>query len=196
MDSLEKSKLTHSINELILILERSKNNSFIAEFEDLVKKTKEVLLNKGTIFFAGNGGSASDADHFATEFVVRYYKNRKSLPAISLASNSGLITACANDYGFNEIFKRQCESLIDKKDLVICLSTSGSSSNIISLLQMCKDEQINHLMISGGKTPKNIRKSFNTFIIESEDTARIQEIQKLILHSLCEQLDILYSEND
>ena len=61
---------------------------------------------------------------------------------------------------------------------------------------MCKDEQINHLMISGGKTPKNIRKSFNTFIIESEDTARIQEIQKLILHSLCEQLDILYSEND
>ena len=196
MDRLNKSKLICSINELISILEKSKEKKLITDFDELVEKTIDTLSNNGTIFFAGHGGSASDADHFATEFVVRYHMNRKSLPAISLSSNSGLITACANDYGFNEIFKRQCESLISGKDFVVCLSTSGSSPNIIKLLEMCKEQRIKHVLISGEKTPKNIIKTFNTFIIGSTCTARIQEIQKIILHSLCEQLDNYYSDND
>ena len=98
----------------------------------IAKKIREFSKNNNSKFLVcGNGGSATDADHFVTELVVRFKKNRNSIPAISLSTNPGLITACANDFNFNYIFKRQIESLAKKNDCLIFISTSGNSPNII-----------------------------------------------------------------
>ncbi len=92
----------------------------------------------GKIIFAGNGGSAADAQHFATELMIRFEKERKSIASIALNSDSSLITACANDFGYDEIFKRQLEGLAKKNDVFIAISTSGKSQNIVKALEFSK----------------------------------------------------------
>ena len=105
----------------------------------IAKKIKEFSKKKKSKFLVcGNGGSATDADHFVTELVVRFKKKRKSLPAISLSSNPGLLTACANDFNFEYIFKRQIESLANKDDCIIFISTSGNSKNLIEAAKYAK----------------------------------------------------------
>jgi D-sedoheptulose 7-phosphate isomerase len=93
---------------------------------------REVLRHGGTLFFCGNGGSAADAQHLATEYVVRYMKNRRALPAIALTTDTSLITAAGNDLGFDEIFARQVEALVTARDALVIHSTSGTSPNVIS----------------------------------------------------------------
>ena len=92
---------------------------------------RDVLRRGGTLFFCGNGGSAADAQHLATEYVVRYMKNRRALPAIALTTDTSLITAAGNDFGFDEIFARQVEALVTARDLLIIHSTSGNSPNVL-----------------------------------------------------------------
>ena len=195
MDNLKPNTLSQSIYDLISILKSIDNEKFLGKFSNLVSEVSSALKKDGTIFFAGNGGSASDSDHFATEFVVRFKRERISLPAISLSSNSGMITACANDYDFSKVFSRQCESLLKQNDYVICLSTSGSSQNIIELLNLCKEKNVSSILISGAKTPFFVSEKFQTIVIDSISTARIQEVQKFILHSLCEEIDYIFSDS-
>ena len=194
MENLKNNILSKSIQDLISILRVIDNDKFLKEFENLVFEVSTCLKKNGTILFAGNGGSASDSDHFATEFVIRFKRERISLPALSLSSNAGMITACANDYDFSKVFKRQCESLLKQNDYVICLSTSGSSQNILELLNFCNEKGVKSILISGAKTPFFVKEKFQTMIIDSTNTARIQEAQKLILHSLCEEIDCIFSD--
>ena len=104
---------------------------------------KKTILRNGKIYLIGNGGSAADCQHFAAEMVVKYEK-RKSYPFISLTTDTSIITACSNDFSFEDLFTRQLESIIDKKDIVIAFSTSGKSKNIISALEFLKKNYISN----------------------------------------------------
>lgn len=153
------------------------------------KITDKIKKNK--IFMAGNGGSAAQAQHFSTELIVRYnkkYKNR-SYPCISLCADNVLLTACANDYGYDQIFAKQLEGLSKSGDILILFSTSGNSENLLKAAEYANKNNIEVFSILGsnGGGLKNI--SQENIIINSDDTAIIQEIHLSIIHSIVESID-------
>ena len=147
--------------------------------------TKSLQNGKKIVLF-GNGGSAADAQHIAAEFLGRYKLKRKSIPAIALTSNSSTTTAIANDYDFSDIFSRQCESLVSKGDIVIGISTSGNSENIVKGLRTSRKNgglTIGLLGNKGGKI-KNIVDI--SLIVKDSSIPRIQEAHRVIYHIICE----------
>ena len=181
-------KINHMIEET---LERS--TKIIADLHDLsdeINKTANLIItaiNKNRkIIIIGNGGSAADAQHIAAEFLGRYKLKRKSIPAIALTSNSSTTTAIANDYDFSDVFSRQCESLVSKDDIVIGISTSGNSENVIKGLKTSKKNgglTIGLLGNKGGKI-KNIVDI--PLIVKATSIPRIQEAHRVIYHIICE----------
>lgn len=167
--------------------------------EDLITSAKEMsqtLRDGGKIMLCGNGGSAADAQHIAAEFVVRFRSNynRKSLSALALTTDTSLITACGNDYGFENIFARQIEGLGNKGDFLIGISTSGNSSNVYKAFEPARKKGIRTLLLSdkdGGKIKKI---ADNSIIILHNDTARIQEAHITIGHILCRLVEEIYFE--
>ena len=145
----------------------------------------DTIKNKKKIFFFGNGGSAADAQHLATELVVRFEKNRKPISAISLSTDNSLITACSNDFSFNKIFSKQIEALGEQGDLAIAISTSGKSKNVIEAIKICKNKNIKVILLTGKN--KFLYKSYCNQVINvpSNSTARIQEAHIFIGHLLC-----------
>ena len=142
----------------------------------------------GKIMFAGNGGSAADAMHFAEELSVRFHKNRRALAAISLLDSS-VITCCANDFGFDEIFARQIEALGKPGDVFVGMSTSGNSPNIIRAFETSKKLGVKTVALLGKDGGKLRGKCDVELIVPSQTTARIQEVHKLVFHSLCVWID-------
>ena len=145
---------------------------------ECLKKDKKIIL-------FGNGGSAADAQHIAAEFVGRFNMERKSYPAIALTTDSSIITSIGNDYSFDQIFSRQCESLVIKDDVVIGISTSGNSINVKNGLITAKKngaKTIGLLGNTGGEIKSIVDHSL---IVESNSTARIQEIHRIISHIIC-----------
>ena len=140
--------------------------------------------NKIVLF--GNGGSAADAQHVAAEFIGRYKINRKSLPAIALTSNPSIITAISNDFSFDSVFSRQCESLISKGDVVIGISTSGNSLNVKKGINTSKKNgavTIGLLGNNGGSIKKCVD---IPLIVDATETSHIQEAHRIIYHVICE----------
>ena len=167
--------------------------------EDLITSAKEIcqtLRDGGKIMLCGNGGSAADAQHIAAEFVVRFRSNynRKSLSALALTTDTSLITACGNDYGFENIFARQIEGLGNKGDFLIGISTSGNSSNVYKAFELARKKGIKTLLLSGkdGGKIKNI--ADNSIIVLHNNTARIQEAHITIGHILCRLVEEIYFE--
>jgi len=167
--------------------------------EDLITSAKEIcqtLRDGGKIMLCGNGGSAADAQHIAAEFVVRFRSNynRKSLSALALTTDTSLITACGNDYGFENIFARQIEGLGNKGDFLIGISTSGNSSNVYKAFELARKKGIRTLLLSGkdGGKIKNI--ADNSIIVLHNNTARIQEAHITIGHILCRLVEEIYFE--
>ena len=155
----------------------------------IAKDIKETLYNKKTIFFAGNGGSAADCEHLAGELVGRYKKNRKPYKAISLTTDTSVLTCIANDFGYERIFERQLEGLGQKGDLLIVFSTSGQSKNIVNLLKKSKKMRIKSIALLG-KTGGQCKKiSSYSYVVPSSSTANIQEIHHLIGHIFCSLVD-------
>ena len=141
------------------------------------------------VMWCGNGGSAADAQHFSTELVVRYKRNRRALKSICLSSDPCLITAIANDFGFSHIFSRQIEALASENDILIALSTSAKSENIIEALTQCKQLGVTSVLVTGvGK--KCIVNADYTVFVPGSDTASIQENMKIWAHELCNFLEI------
>ena len=169
------------------------STKIIAELHDLsneIDKTVNLIINALTknkkIIIFGNGGSAADAQHIAAEFLGRYKIKRKSIPAIALTSNSSTTTAIANDYDFSDVFSRQCESLVSKDDIVIGISTSGNSENVIKGLKTSKKNgglTIGLLGNNGGKI-KNIVDI--SLVVNATSVPRIQEAHRVIYHIICE----------
>jgi D-sedoheptulose 7-phosphate isomerase len=145
-----------------------------------------TLKNKGKIIFMGNGGSASDAQHLAAELVGRFKKNRAPLAAIALSTNVSSLTAIGNDFGFEEIFSRQVQALATPLDVVVGISTSGESKNIIWAIKAAKKRKIKTIGFLGndGGSLKSMVDCALT--IPSHDTPRIQEMHILAGHILCE----------
>ena len=157
----------------------------------LVRKFSDNLQNGGKLIFCGNGGSAADAQHLATEYLVRLRpnKNRCAIPSISLTLDSTYLTACGNDYGFENIFSRAISGLGNKNDILIAISTSGRSKNIIKVLQKAKEMEIYSfaLLGSGGGDAKKYCQE--KIIVKSKNVARIQETHIFLGHFILENLE-------
>ncbi|RUM70811.1 MAG: D-sedoheptulose 7-phosphate isomerase [Sulfurovum sp.] len=149
----------------------------------------ETLKNGNKILLCGNGGSAADAQHIAAELTGRYKSERKGLPAIALTTDTSALTAISNDYGYARVFDRQVEALAHKGDLLIGISTSGNSNNILSALQTAKTLGCNTLGFSGKDGGEMTQQCDINLIIPSDDTPRIQEMHILIGHILCQAVD-------
>ena len=170
--------------------ESSKIIDGISNLSNEIDKTVNLIINALTknkkIIIFGNGGSAADAQHIAAEFLGRYKIKRKSIPAIALTSNSSTTTAIANDYDFSDVFSRQCESLVSKNDIVMCISTSGNSQNVIKGLKTSKKNgglTIGLLGNNGGKIKNTVDISL---VVNATSVPRIQEAHRVIYHIICE----------
>jgi D-sedoheptulose 7-phosphate isomerase len=141
------------------------------------------------LLVCGNGGSAADASHLATELVVRFAKDRRALPAICLTGDSGILTAAGNDYGFDEIFARQVAAFGVPGDLLLCLTTSGKSKNLIRALEEAKARKLKTIAFLGRDGGSTIGVADIDLLVKSDSTARVQEAHQLLLHVLCEIIE-------
>jgi D-sedoheptulose 7-phosphate isomerase len=160
--------------------------------EPLNRAAKMVLacLTSGhKLLVCGNGGSASDATHLATEFLCRYVADRRPYPAISLTANGEFMTAVCNDYGADEIFARQVWGLAEKGDVLIAFTTSGKSKNILRALEEAKRKGIRSICFLGRDGGFTRGVATIDLVVTGNNTARIQEAQKLLYHVLCEMVD-------
>jgi D-sedoheptulose 7-phosphate isomerase len=149
----------------------------------------QCLRAGNKLLVCGNGGSATDASHFATELVVRFAKDRRALPAICLASDSGILTAAANDYGFDEVFARQVAAIAQSGDVLVCLTTSGKSKNLIRALEEAKARKLKTIAFLGRDGGSTIGIADIDLLVKSDSTARVQEAHQLLLHVLCEVIE-------
>ena len=161
------------------------------DIENVIKNIHKKLTKGGKILFCGNGGSAADAQHLAAEFIVRLrpHINRNPIPALTLAQDTSTITACGNDYSFDDIFLRPFQALAKKNDVLICISTSGNSKNILNVLKEAKKKKIYSVCFlgkGGGKVKKMCDKPL---IISSNNTARIQECHIFLGHFILEKVE-------
>ena len=161
-----------------------------------IQKASELIVNTlksgNKILLVGNGGSAADAQHIAAELTGRYKSERRGLPAIALTTDTSALTAISNDYGYTRVFDRQVEALANKGDLLLGISTSGNSDNIISALALAKELGCNTLGLSGKNGGKMNEVCNLNLVIPSSDTPRIQEMHILIGHILCQAVDDVF----
>jgi D-sedoheptulose 7-phosphate isomerase len=181
------SNLSRAINDSVRTLESLKNlDREVGRVADLI----EQCLRRGNkLLVCGNGGSAADASHFATELVVRFANDRRALPAICLASDSAILTAAGNDYGFDEIFARQVAALGVPGDVLICLTTSGKSKNVIRALEEGKARGLKTIAFLGRDGGSAVGLADLDLLVKSDSTARVQEAHQLLLHVLCELIE-------
>ena len=159
---------------------------------DLIKALDMVrgtVARGGTLFFCGNGGSAADAQHLATEYVVRYMRNRRAYPAIALTTDSSLLTATGNDFGFDHIFSRQVEALAKAGDLLIIHSTSGNSPNVLRAAEAAKLLGVPVLALSANDGGALKLVVDHIIIVPTDRTDRAQELHLCIQHAICEIIE-------
>ena len=168
--------------------------SLVSKNGDIFSKSAtsfvSALKNGNTIFWCGNGGSAAESSHLAVELIGRFKNNRRSLPSLSLNADTSAITCIANDFGYDEIFARQLEGLGKKGDVLIVLSSSGKSENILRVLRKAKEMGITSIALLGKGGGQAVGLSDFAIVIESDETARIQEMHLLLGHTLCEYAEI------
>ena len=160
-----------------------------AQIASAAQLIERCLRAGNKLLVCGNGGSASDAAHFATELVVRFAKDRRAYPAICLTGDGGLLTAAANDYGFDEIFARQVAAFGVEGDLLIVLTTSGKSKNVQRALEEARSRNLKTVAFLGRDGGSTIGLADVDLLVASGSTARIQEAHKLLLHVLCETVE-------
>jgi len=177
--------LSSKINTLLGLL-----STLLDQHKDMFSRSAEIFakaLEQGnTIFWCGNGGSASESSHLAVELIGRFKNNRRPLPSVSLNSDTAAITCIANDFGYDEIFARQLEGLAKKGDVLVVLSTSGRSENILRALRKGKELGVTTIALLGKGGGEAVSLADFPIVINSSETARIQEIHLLIGHTFCE----------
>jgi D-sedoheptulose 7-phosphate isomerase len=160
-----------------------------SQIEQCALRFAETLRRGGKILIMGNGGSAADAQHLAAELVGRFLLERRALPAIALTTDTSILTAVGNDYGFDEVFARQVEALAMSGDLVLGISTSGNSTNVIKALTAAREkgcQTIGLLGRDGGMTAGVVDLALT---VPSQETPRIQEAHQLIIHIVCDLVE-------
>ena len=193
----EKPDVDYTEKTFLEISRLIKNSSYLApEIINCVNVITKSLKKGKKIILFGNGGSAADAQHIAAEFVGRFNIERKSLPAIALTTDSSIITSISNDYSFDVVFSRQCESIVSKDDVAIGISTSGNSVNVKNALKICKKNGANTigLLGNGGGKIKSIVDY--PLIIKSKSTPRIQEVHRIVSHLICDLVEKNFVRNN
>ena len=151
-----------------------------------------ALLSGGKILTCGNGGSAGDAQHFSSELLNRFERERPSLPAIALTTDSSTVTSIANDYSYNEIFSKQIRALGNSGDVLLAISTSGNSANVVQAIQAAHDREMRVVALTGkngGDMASLLLPEDIEIRVPSDVTARIQEVHLVVLHCLCDLID-------
>lgn len=184
---MENSNYVEYVREHIIAAQR------LAEKEEnvtmIVKMCIESIQNGGSIYLVGNGGSAADCQHMATELVVRFQRNRQPLPALALTSNASVITAVSNDFVYDDVFSRQVDAFGKAGDVLFCLSTSGESKSVIKAIEMAKSKEMKTICITGGNENSISRLCDVSFQIDSNHTSIIQEQMLIIEHFICQELE-------
>lgn len=170
-------------------LEILEDDKFIREINNFSIAAIKTLKKKKKLIFCGNGGSASDSNHIAAELVGRFMKNRVALNAISLTANTSAITAIANDLDYKKVFSRQIEAHGNKGDLLICITTSGRSKNILEAVKTAKKKNIKTLFLSSILARKIKLKTDFKILVPGTRTDRIQEMHILVGHIICELIE-------
>lgn len=166
-----------------------KSQNLTLKINNTVNLILECLENGGKIIIFGNGGSAADAQHMSAEFIGRYLLERKSIPSISLTTDTSILTSIGNDYKFEDVFSRQCNALVNKNDIIIAISTSGNSPNIINGVKTCNKKGCKVIALTGkdGGKLKNLCKILLN--VPSTETPRIQEGHRTVIHIICELVE-------
>ncbi len=167
----------------------SKLETLAPGVDTLAAKMSSCLASGGKICWLGNGGSAADSEHLAAELVGRFTRERRGLASIALTANTSILTAIGNDYGVDQLFARQIEALCTRRDVVIGLSTSGNSMNVIQALRRARQVGAFTAGLTGGTGGRMVREVDACLIVPSIDTARIQEAHIFIGHLLCEAVE-------
>lgn len=159
------------------------------QLERALEMVRETVSARGTLFFCGNGGSAADAQHMATEYVVRYMRERRAYPAVALTTDTSLLTAAGNDLGFDSIFERQVEALARRGDLLIVHSTSGNSPNVLRAAQAARANGVRVLAFTARDGGSLREAADHSVIIPTARTDRAQEMHLCIEHLICEYVE-------
>jgi D-sedoheptulose 7-phosphate isomerase len=165
----------------------------VPRIEDAAARLVSCLEDGGKILWMGNGGSAADAQHMAAEIVGRFVKERPGLPSLALTVDSSILTAVGNDYGYDEVFARQIQALADPGDVVMAISTSGNSGNVLRGVEAAREMGAFSIGLTGGDGGKMAGAVDILLAVPSTVTARIQEAHILIEHILCEAIDEKFS---
>jgi D-sedoheptulose 7-phosphate isomerase len=164
--------------------------SQVPVLERIAGEMVRSALSGNTVFWFGNGGSAADSQHLAAEFVGRFRRERRGLPSIALTTDTSVLTAVANDYGYDDVFRRQIEALCSIGDVAVGISTSGNSKNVCAALQEARDLGAFTVAMTGAGGGKMAAIAEATLCIPSQDTARIQEGHILCGHLLCDWVEL------
>ncbi len=159
------------------------------QLHEALRLVRETVARGGTLFFCGNGGSAADAQHMATEYVVRYMRNRRAYPAVALTTDTSLLTAAGNDIGFENVFSRQVEALAKPGDLLVIHSTSGNSPNVLRAAEAAREKGVAVLAFSARDGGKLRALADHSVVIPTERTDRAQELHLCIEHVICDVVE-------
>ena len=159
------------------------------DLERAHQMVRDTVQRGGTLFFCGNGGSAADAQHMATEYVVRYMRNRRAYPAIALTTDTSLLTAAGNDIGFDQVFARQIEALARPGDLLVIHSTSGNSPNVLRAAEAARARSVPVLAFSAREGGELRRLADHSVVIPTTRTDRAQELHLCIEHIICDLVE-------
>ncbi len=179
-----KDKIISEFSESIAVKEKFLQSHIDAIIE--VSRAIAATFSEGNkLLLFGNGGSASDASHIAAEFVNRFKRERPGLPAIALNTDMAVLTSIANDYDYSDIFARQMKSLAAEGDMVIAITTSGHSPNVLKALEVARKKKLRSVVFTGARGEKVASKATFSFVVPSENTPRIQETHITLGHVLC-----------
>ena len=187
----------------------NKANTILDEHIEVTKATRQLLeplINitqliverlrlGGKVLFCGNGGSAADAQHFAAELLGRFYLERKSIPAVALTTDTSTITCLANDYNYDIVFSRQLEALCQPNDVVVLLTTSGNSLNILKAVDVVKQKGALAVGFTGGSGGKLKECVEHCLVVPSQNVPRVQEMHLLLGHTLCEWIESAFAHD-
>lgn len=194
LKDLLKKEATEALQNIQSILD---NPKLMQAFEDAANMIATSMKAGGTLFVAGNGGSAADAQHMVAELVVKLNKNRDPLRAVALTVDTSIITAAGNDFSYDDIFSRQVEALVRPNDVFLGITTSGNSKNILNCFSMCKKIGAKSICLTGkdgGKAVKENTADLNV-VMNGPNTARIQEGHAIWYHTMCYALELMLVES-
>ena len=184
-----EERIIEVIDEQINNLEKLKDNNYVSELVDITNVIVNSLKKGGKLLIAGNGGSAADSQQIAAELIGRFVKERKSIPAIALTTDTSILTCMGNDYGYDYIFSRQIEGLGNKDDVFLGISTSGNSKNIIEAVNKAKEKGLITIGLLGKDGGKLKDLCDYSIIFPYNETARVQEHHMMSYHLICEFIE-------